>query len=158
MNNLKTPDSSDRLHISLHHPSLNFNYMYKTKWAFFFFFFKLTVQPLEREHCEACLLSLYLVFSGHLRLLLQFLLCTCYSLTLPKAHITVTFTLSLLITSVASVQFTATKTTGIWVQVLCSAGLSTWVSESQLFFLFSFAYLCLLFAIRLRHKGLEFKK
>lgn len=57
----------------------------------------------------------------------------------------------------ASVQFIATKTTVMWVQVLCSVGLSTCVSENWLFFFLLSTYLCLLFVIRLRHKGLEFK-
>lgn len=114
------PGSLSRLHVSLHNHCLS--YRYQTRWAFY-----IAGKPLEREPHGACFSSLYVVFPGQLPHSLWFLLCMCYRLTHPRPDITVTFTLitSDYISGLRSIH---------WAQILCPAGLSTWVSGSLLFF------------------------
>lgn len=134
-----------RLHVSLHNHCLS--YRYQTRWAFY-----VAGKPLEREPHGACLSSLYVVFPVQLPHSLWFLLCMCYCLTHPRPHITVTFTLSLLITSVASVPFTGLRSSVL--QDFPPGYLGACFS----FFFFSFFFLGLLLAVRLRRKGLQCKK
>lgn len=132
----ETPDSLARSRISLHHHSLS--YRDKTRWAF-----ELNSHT-SRERtpwswlivylsCLSRTLTAFTVISPLYLLQRHFAQTACYT----DIHtITAEY-----ISGLGSVHCYRNCTV-IWAQVLCPAGLSTWVSESFFFFL-SFSYLSL---------------